>query len=136
MVISPLNTTITPDDTGHPALLDLSALDALLGALDQDTSALESFVGTFVDHWPERLRRAEKSIVAGDRAAIYDCALSIKVASQMVGAVWLSACGSQLELLARADRLDQAAELLEVLHTVGDETVSKLTAVLNLDLAA
>ncbi|MET4637559.1 Hpt domain-containing protein [Mycetocola sp. 2940] len=136
MVNSPLNTTPAPEVTGHPPLLDLTALDDLLAELDQDETALDGFVDAFLQHWPERLLRAEASISAGDSDAVLDCALSIKVASEMVGAAWLSHCGGELESMARSGRLDQAAVLLETVRAVGNETRVALAAARNRGLAA
>ncbi|MBG6238787.1 HPt (histidine-containing phosphotransfer) domain-containing protein [Mycetocola sp. CAN_C7] len=125
---SPLDTPLPPDDTGYLPLLDHSALDALLFSLDSDQDAVDGFVATFVAHWPERLHRAEASVAARDRAAIYDCALSIKVAAQMIGAVRLSACGGQLESLVRAGRIDEAPCIVDALRQIGTETVDVLMA--------
>ncbi|MET0932564.1 MAG: hypothetical protein ABWX56_02545 [Mycetocola sp.] len=133
---SPLDATFPPEGTGHPPLLDPSALNDLLAELDRDETALDGFVDAFLLHWPERLHRAEASITAGDSAATLDCALSIKVASEMVGAVWLSRCGSELEEMARSDRLHQAAALLELMRSVGDETRHALSIARNRELAA
>ena len=128
MVILPPNTTQPPEDTGHLPLLDLTALAVLLASLDQDEDAVDGFVATFINHWPERLRRAARGITARDIPAIYDCALSIKVSSQMLGAVRLSALGSELENVVRSGRLDDALPILENLHTIGDETIGALAA--------
>lgn len=136
MVNSPLNTTPPPEGTGHPPLLDPTALDDLLAELDQDETALDGFVDAFLQHWPERLLRTEASISAGDSGGILDCALSIKVASEMVGATWLSYCGGELESMARSGRLDGAAILLESLRTIGDETRIALAVARNRGLAA
>lgn len=136
VVNSPLAATSPPEDTGHPPLLDPSALGDLLAELDQDEVALDGFVDAFLQHWPERLRRAEVSIRAGDRAAIHDCALSIKVSSEMVGAVWLSECGGALEALARSGSLLDATALLDLLTAVGEETRYALAVARNPDSAA
>jgi HPt (histidine-containing phosphotransfer) domain-containing protein len=136
VVNSPLAATFPPEDTGHPPLLDLSALDDLLAELDRDETALDGFVDAFLMHWPERLQRAEASIAAGDSVAALDCALSIKVASEMVGAARLSRCGLELEEMARSGRLDQAAVLLELLSSVGEETRHALAVARNRELAA
>ena len=127
-MILPPNTAQPPEDTGHLPLLDSAALAALLASLDCDDDAVDGFVATFIAHWPERLRRAALSITARDSAAIYDCALSIKVSSQMVGAVLLSNCGSDLERVVRTGKLDDALPILEALHTIGDDTIRALTA--------
>lgn len=127
MVIIPPHATPPSEDAGHLPLLDDAALAALLASLDHDEHAVDGFVATFIDHWPERLRRAEQSIAAQDHAAIYDCALSIKVSGQMVGALRLSALGSDLELLVRSGRLDGALPLLEALRVVGEQTIHALT---------
>lgn len=126
MVIIPPHTPPPSDDAGHLPLLDDAALAALLASLDHDEHAVDGFVATFIDHWPERLRRAEESIAAQDSAAIYDCALSIKVSGQMVGALRLSTLGSDLELLVRSGRLDGALPLLEALRAVGEQTIHAL----------
>lgn len=128
MVIIPPNTTQPPEDTGHLPLLDLTALAALQTSLDQDEDAVDGFVATFIRHWPERLRRAALGVTARDLPAIYDCALSIKVSSQMLGAVRLSACGGELERVVRSGTLDDALPILEALRTIGDETMQALIA--------
>lgn len=136
MVNSPLNATFPPEGTGHPLLLDPAALDYLLAELDQDEAALDAFIDAFLLHWPERLRRAEVSVDAADLSAVLDCALSIKVSSDMVGAAWLSRCGGDLESMALSGRLDQAAPLLDALRAVGHETRGALAAARNRELSA
>ena len=127
VVIIPPHTTPPPEDAGHLPLVDSSALAALLASLDHDERAVDGFVATFITHWPERLRRAEQSVSAQDQAAIYDCALSIKVSGQMVGAVRLSTLGSDLELLVRSGRLDGARVIIDALRDVGDQTIEALS---------
>ena len=127
-MILPPNAALPPDDTGHLPLLDHTALAALLASLDQDEDALDGFVATFINHWPERLRRAAEAVATRDYAAIYDCALSIKVSSQMVGAAQLGAYGCELERVVRSGRLDDALPILESLQSIGDETVHALAA--------
>lgn len=128
MVPSPLNTTPPSDHTGHLPLLDQSALDGLLASLDHDEDAVDGFVATFVGNWPDRLHRTAASLAASDRAALYDCALSIKVSSQMIGAARLSGCAGELESLIRSDRLETASVLLQTLRSVGDQTLAALSA--------
>lgn len=127
-MILPPNAALPPDDTGHLPLLDHTALAALLASLDHDQVALDGFIATFVKHWPERLRRAAEAIGTRDYAAIYDCALSIKVSSQMVGASRLATYGCELERVVRSGRLDDALPILDSLRTIGDETAQALTA--------
>jgi HPt (histidine-containing phosphotransfer) domain-containing protein len=136
VVNTPLATTHAPDDTGHPALLDSSILNGLLASLNHDETALDAFLAAFIHHWPERLHRIDESAAAGDRAALHDCALSVKVSSQMVGAARLSACGSDLENLVRSDRLDGVPAALEILRAVGEATVSALAGIRKHGLAA
>ena len=126
MVIIPPYATPSPENAGHLPLVENAALAALLASLDHDEHAVDGFVETFIDHWPKRLRRAEESVAAQDTAAIYDCALSIKVSGQMVGALRLSTLGSELESLVRSGRLDDAVPLLDELRAVGDETIRAL----------
>ncbi|GHD45025.1 Hpt domain-containing protein [Mycetocola manganoxydans] len=136
MVNTPLITTTHPDDTGHPPLLDPAALDSLLDSLESDESALDGFVARFMGHWPARLQRAELSIRSLDTVAAQDCALSIKVAAQMVGAMQLAAYGAALESLARTGRLHEAEPFLPALQAVGDATLRELAVLRKLDLAA
>ncbi len=117
-----------PEDTAHLPILDHDALAALLAALDHDQAAIDGFVATFIAHWPERLRRAAEGVAARDYPAIHDCALSIKVSSQMVGAARLSTYGCELERVVSAGRLLDALPILDALRTTGDETVRALTA--------
>lgn len=127
MVNPPQTATNPPEVTGHPPLLNPAALDKLLAELDQDEAALDAFLEAFISHWPERMRRAAASITARDRQAVYDCALSIKVSALMAGALRLSACGGDLENLARSDRLDEAgAAVLDELNTIGKQTIRAL----------
>ncbi|MET1051386.1 MAG: Hpt domain-containing protein [Mycetocola sp.] len=123
---SPLDTPFPLDDTGYLPLLNPEALDALLGSLDSDQTAVDGFVTTFVTQWPARMLRAESSVAGRDFVGIYDCALSIKVAAQMVGAVRLSACGSELERLVRSGHLDEAAMVVDALREVGTDTITAL----------
>ncbi|MCU1419995.1 MAG: hypothetical protein JWP90_1936 [Mycetocola sp.] len=132
----PLLTAPAPGDAGHPPLLDLLVLEVLLAELDQDDAGLDAFLEAFMSLWPERLRRVEKSITAGDHAAGFDSALSIKVSCSMVGASRLSACGARLESLIQAKRFDEAPAMLETLRTVGEQTLSALAAVRDRGLAA
>jgi HPt (histidine-containing phosphotransfer) domain-containing protein len=126
VVIIPPHTSPPSENAGHLPLVDDAALSALLASLDQDEHAVDGFVDTFIEHWPERLRKAERSIAAQDQAAIYDCALSIKVSSQMVGALRLGTLGSDLERLVRSGRLDGAVAILQALGTVGEQTIQAL----------
>jgi HPt (histidine-containing phosphotransfer) domain-containing protein len=136
VVNSPLAATPPPENTGHPPLLDPSALDDLLAELDEDEEALDAFLSAFIGHWPERLRRTEASVIAQDRLAIHDCALSIKVSGEMVGALRLSAIGEQLELLASSGSLDGAEALVDSLRSTGEQTLSALAAARGPELAA
>lgn len=113
---------------GHPHLIDGRALSELLTALDNDEDAVVHFVSTFVQQWPERLRRIADRIRARDTVGAVTAVLSIRVSSQILGASELTSLSTELEHLVRMDDFAAALVRVETLRIVGAETLRELCA--------
>lgn len=113
---------------GHLPLIDDSALSDLLLALDNDTDAVVHFVSSFVEQWPDRVRRIVDRIRAHDVVGGVTAVMSIRVSSQMIGATRLTSLSTQLEQIVRTEDYAAGLERVATLRSVGAETLVELTA--------
>ncbi|QOD02608.1 Hpt domain-containing protein [Pseudarthrobacter sp. BIM B-2242] len=91
--------------TQHEALvvplLDSAVLDRLQLELDYDEGVWKVFIQDFVALLPARIERVRMALTTGDPVTSKDAALSLKTASQMVGAERLAGLTLDLELAIR-----------------------------------
>ncbi len=94
---------MTADD-GHPLpLLNQGALDRLREEVDDDEEVWQVFVRNFIDQLPVRTEKLRAALTTGDKNGTLDALLSLKTASQMVGAERLSDLALDLERSVRID---------------------------------
>jgi hypothetical protein len=118
----------------HPALeaggQRLPLLDlAVLAALEKELGAPEiarKFASDYAGMWVRRQRRLELSVRGEDRAAAMDAAISLKVASAMVGGLRLADLAGTLEAVLRHGDLQAGAALMAVITIQGRATVDEL----------
>ncbi|MGO4236417.1 Hpt domain-containing protein [Pseudarthrobacter sp. YAF2] len=92
----------TPDDAPRP-LVDPSVLDRLREELEEEEGYSRVFVANFIDYLPERLDKLRLALTTGDLEGSMDAVLSLKTASQMVGAERLAGMAQDLEAEIRAE---------------------------------
>ena len=78
----------------------------------------------------ELLGRAEAALVAGDAAALQQAAHPLKSSSANVGAMTLAELCKQLEALAKATQLDEAAALFDVVRQEYQRAVTEIDTLL------
>ena len=125
-----------PDDSGRP-LVDQSVLDRLRAELDEDEGYCTVFVGNFIEYLPHRIGRLRLALTTGDLDGAIDAVLSLKTASQMVGAERLAGLAMDLEGAIR-DQSRQAdasvslphvaAAFLKPIDHCGRQTLHRLQA--------
>jgi HPt (histidine-containing phosphotransfer) domain-containing protein len=125
--------TFPPNDlpnplAGHLPLFDDRPLREMLTSLGDDLNAVVGFVCAFIGQWPARLARIDEQIRIGDPEGALTAVLSLKVSSQMIGAVQLDSLSTELERIVRAGDFSAALDRVETLHTVGAETLLALEA--------
>lgn len=84
------------DDAPRP-LVDQSVLDRLREELEEDEGYCRVFVGNFIEYLPHRIGRLRVALTTGDLEGSVDAVLSLKTASQMVGAERLAGLAMDLE---------------------------------------
>ncbi|AUZ33732.1 Hpt domain-containing protein [Arthrobacter sp. PGP41] len=84
------------DDAPRP-LVDQSVLDRLREELEEDEGYCRVFVGNFIEFLPHRIGRLRLALTTGDLEGSVDAVLSLKTASQMVGAERLASLAMELE---------------------------------------
>ncbi|WP_244292805.1 Hpt domain-containing protein [[Micrococcus luteus] ATCC 49442] len=87
-------------------LLDNSVLDRLKLELDYDEGIWKVFIQDFVALLPARIERLRMALTTGDPVTSKDAVLSLKTASQMVGAERLAALAVDLQRAIRNDSPD------------------------------
>jgi HPt (histidine-containing phosphotransfer) domain-containing protein len=103
---------MTPsDDAGRP-LVDRTVMDRLREELEEDEGYCRVFVGNFIDYLPQRVGRLRLALTTGDLDGAVDAVLSLKTASQMVGAERLAGLAMALEGEIRSGGPDAAAVVL------------------------
>jgi HPt (histidine-containing phosphotransfer) domain-containing protein len=93
-------------DSARP-LLDHAVLDKLRADLDDYEEVWRVFVKNFVAALPLRIDRMRLALTTGDLPDAIDALLSIKTASQQVGAERLAALALDLELAVREGTRDR-----------------------------
>lgn len=96
---------MTPDDGNALRLLDQAVLDRLRDELDDDAGVWKVFVHNFITLLPNRTERLRLTLTTGDLVGAMDAVLSLKTASQMVGAERLASLALDLERSLRQDTL-------------------------------
>jgi HPt (histidine-containing phosphotransfer) domain-containing protein len=115
---APLHTLVTTfpggnsPSTGAPGsssrpLLDHAVLDKLRADLDDYEEVWRVFVKNFIAALPLKTDRLRLSMTTGDLAGAIDALLSIKTASQQVGAERLAALAGDLEVAVREATRDR-----------------------------
>lgn len=100
------------DDAPRP-LVDQSVLDRLREELEEDEGYCRVFVGNFIEFLPQRIGRLRLALTTGDLEGSVDAVLSLKTASQMVGAERLACLATELEgeIRTEASKADVAVLL-------------------------
>ncbi|KRE74441.1 Hpt domain-containing protein [Arthrobacter sp. Soil762] len=97
---------MAPDEGNALPLLDQAVLDRLRTELDDDEGVWIVFVRNFIDYLPQRTEKLRLTLTTGDLAGALDAVLSLKTASQMVGAERLAELAMDLERSLRHETLD------------------------------
>lgn len=87
-------------------LLDSTVLDRLQLELDYDEGVWKVFIQDFVALLPARIERLRMALTTGDPVTSKDAVLSLKTASQMVGAERLAGLAFDLQRAIRNDSPD------------------------------
>jgi hypothetical protein len=90
-----------------PALLDQAVLEKLRADLDDCGEVWRVFVQNFITALPLRLDRLRLAMTTGDLPGAMDALLSLKTASQQVGAERLAALALDLEVTVRRATRDR-----------------------------
>ncbi|MDK1360204.1 hypothetical protein QNO00_07980 [Arthrobacter sp. zg-Y1219] len=119
---------IATADHGH----DLIAREQLLDLTDaMGPASCREFVGNYVALWESRYERLHRAVTGADDAAAMDVVLSIKISSEMAGAMRLAALASAAQQrLVRSGAVDLAS-MLGVIAACGRETMACLLASLD-----
>lgn len=124
------------DDVSRP-LVDQSVLDRLREELEEDEGYCKMFVTDFLQCLPQRITRLRLALTTGDLEGSVDAVLSLKTASQMVGAERLAGLASDLEreIRSKAREADVAvvlpglaADFLRPINLCGRQTTHRLQA--------
>jgi len=104
---------MSADDDAPRPLVDKSVLDRLREELEEDEGYCRVFVGNFIEYLPQRIGRLRLALTTGDLEGSVDAVLSLKTASQMVGAERLAGLAMELEgeIRAEAQKADVAVLL-------------------------
>lgn len=121
--------------TPWPAALEagghwLPLLDpAVLEGLEEELGGPEiarKFASDYAGMWVRRQQRLAVSVQRADRAGAVDAAISLKVASAMVGGLRLAHLAGTLEVVLRHGDLQAGAALLAAITIQGRATVDEL----------
>jgi len=121
-------------DAGRP-LVDQSVLNRLREELEEDEGYCRVFVGNFIDYLPHRIGRLRLALTTGDLDGSVDAVLSLKTASQMVGAERLAGLAVALEGQIRTEAHDAdaavvlprlAASFLRQINQCSRQTMNRL----------
>jgi HPt (histidine-containing phosphotransfer) domain-containing protein len=94
---------MTQPDGNVPPLLDPAVLERLRNELEDDEGVWKVFVEAFIGQMPQRLQKVRLALTTGDLPGAMDAVLSLKTASQMVGAERLAALALELEKSLREE---------------------------------
>lgn len=112
---------------GQVPLVDKQALRELEEDFDSP-SVVRDFARDFAQSWEGRFQRLAGFLHQGDRARAKEAALSVKVASLMVGASRLAQLAVHIEQLIENNELDAAIQHLVRLEGCGSDTRTELLA--------
>ncbi|MBT1002820.1 hypothetical protein KIH31_09400 [Paenarthrobacter sp. DKR-5] len=107
-----------------PPLVDIRVmrgLEAHVGA-----GAVADFAASFAGLWGQRFHRISAAADAGDAEGGMDALLSLRAASQMIGAAELASRAADLEDLLSGNSVPAARESLCRLRHCGDQTLARL----------
>lgn len=107
-------------------LVSRDVLDALELELE-DAEAYATYVRLNHGLWPSRHQRLVEAIRAGDSTGAMDAVLSLRTASQMIGATQLAELALAAECALRDGRLRGAEELLNDLEVCGTATMRQIS---------
>ena len=113
-------------DGNEVPLVSRDVLDALEQELE-DPEAYATYVRLNHGLWPARHQRLVEAIRAGDATGAMDAVLSLKSASQMIGAMQLAELALTAERALRDGRLREAEELLQDLEVCGTATMKQIS---------
>jgi len=113
-------------DENEIPLVSRDVLDALKQELG-DPVTYATYVRLNHELWPARYERLAETIRAGDATGAMDAVLSIRCASQMIGAMQLAELALTAQLALRDGRLSAAEELLEDLEVCGKATMGQIS---------
>lgn len=102
-----------------------AVLDALSEDL-RDPVAYEAYLSRNQEMWPTRYQRLSDAIRTGKPAAAMDAVLSLRSASQMIGAMKLAALALEVEQALRGGQLAAAEAFLDDLEAWGRATMARL----------
>ena len=106
-------------------LTSAAALDELSEQMGQETC--RQFVGTYIQMWNGRFQRLVSALEEPDYAGAMDVVLSIKISSQMAGALRLAGYASIAQDMVRSADHAGLVSLLDPLQSCGQETVRALS---------
>lgn len=106
-------------------LISHDVLDALELEVE-NPEAYANYVAKNLEMWPGRYQRLSDAIREADQVAAMDAILSLRTASQMVGAVELADLALRVESTLRQGALSEAEDLLEQLKDCGNSTMERL----------
>lgn len=113
-------------DGNEVPLVSHEVLDALEQELE-DPEAYATYVRLNHGLWPARHQRLVEAIRAGDATGAMDAVLSLRSASQMIGAMQLAELALTAEHALRDGRLRAAEELLKDLEVCGAATMKQIS---------
>lgn len=113
-------------DGNEVPLVSRDVLDALEQELE-DPEAYATYIRLNHRLWPVRHQRLVEAIRAGDATGAMDAVLSLKSASQMIGAMQLAELALTAERALRDGRLRAAEELLQDLEICGTATMKQIS---------
>jgi hypothetical protein len=112
------------DDAELP-LVDLAVLQDLEGQLAHPAVA-RSFARDYAALWTQRYQKLAAAVDRQDASAALDAAISMKIASAMVGGLRLARLAEQLEEFIRSGDLENGHALIAAVETHGSATVKEL----------
>jgi hypothetical protein len=113
-------------DENKIPLVSRDVLDALEQELE-DAVTYATYIRLNHELWPARYERLAETIRAGDATGAMDAVLSLRCASQMIGAMQLAELALTAQLALRDGRLSAAEELLEDLEVCGTATMRQIS---------
>lgn len=98
---------MTEEDVHRPPLVDESVLERLREDVENEDGIWKVFVRNFIAQIPVRTERLRLTLTSGDAKGAIDAAASLRVSSQMVGALRLAELACKLEQSVRHAAAEQ-----------------------------